>query len=123
MQENIYRITLLGRPTSTSNAYKTMCRGSWPTRYMITKAKQLKESYIQQAKEQYKLLPIKGDIEIEVTIYFDTKRKADWDNFHKVSMDSLTGIIWEDDSQIQRAHVFKDYDKANPRLEITVIPL
>jgi len=57
---------------------------------------------------------------VSVTIFISTKRKADWDNFHKLSMDALTGIVWEDDSQIQQAIVRKCYDKEQPRIEIKV---
>lgn len=35
-------------------------------------------------------------------------------------MDALTGIAFEDDSQIMEAHVRKDYDKARPRVEIAI---
>jgi hypothetical protein len=29
---------------------------------------------------------------MHVTLYFGTKRKADWDNFHKLSCDALPHI-------------------------------
>jgi Holliday junction resolvase RusA-like endonuclease len=35
-------------------------------------------------------------------------------------MDALTGIVYEDDSQITEAYVVKDYDKENPRIEINI---
>jgi len=38
-----------------------------------------------------------------------------------LSMDALTGVVWEDDSQIQVAHVYKDFDKDNPRIEIEIV--
>lgn len=47
-------------------------------------------------------------------------RKSDWDNFHKLSMDALTGIVWADDSQIVEANVRKEYDPKKPRIEIVV---
>jgi Holliday junction resolvase RusA-like endonuclease len=36
--------------------------------------------------------PRAGDIEVSMTLYFGTKRKADLDNFNKLSLDALTGI-------------------------------
>lgn len=115
------KIILLGRPKSTSNAYKTMCRGSFPTRYMIPKARELKEYYQLQAREQYKGPPLKKRLELDITIYFDTKGRKDWDNFHKLSMDALTGIVWEDDEQTDDAHVHKRFDKDKPRIEIQIL--
>jgi Holliday junction resolvase RusA-like endonuclease len=72
-----------------------------------------------QAKAQYHGEPLTSRLEIDVTLFFGRKGKKDWDNFHKLSMDALTGIVWEDDEQIDDAHVHKRYDKENPRIEIT----
>ena len=80
----------------------------------------LKQAYWWQTKSQYKGPVLSGPLEIEVTIYFGTNRKHDWDNFHKLSMDAMTGLVWVDDSQIQVAHVRKAYDKENPRMEIVI---
>ncbi len=114
------KIILKGEPKSTSHIYKTMCRGSWPTTYMTTKGKSIKEDLGWQAKQQWKGKPLDGDVSIAIDLYFGTKRRCDWDNFHKLSMDALTGIVWEDDSQIQMAIVNKHYDKENPRIEIDI---
>lgn len=53
-----------------------------------------------------------------IVLYFGAKRKADWDNFHKLSMDALTGIVYLDDSQVVKATVTKRYDKQRLRIEI-----
>lgn len=90
-------------------------------RILSPKARALKEDYGWQAKQQYKGIPIGNELELYIKIYFGTKRKYDWDNFHKLSMDALTGIVWEDDSQIRKATVEKLYDKENPRIEIELI--
>jgi len=87
---------------------------------MTAKSKTLKEDYSWQAKQQYKGKPLEGDLKIIIRLYFGTKRKSDWDNFHKLSMDSLISILWKDDSQIIEAVVNKKYDKASPRIEIEI---
>jgi Holliday junction resolvase RusA-like endonuclease len=71
-----------------------------------------------EARAQWERKPFEGDIAVEVTLYFGTKRRADWDNFHKLSMDALNGIAYLDDSQIKRALVKVDYDKFKPRVEV-----
>jgi Holliday junction resolvase RusA-like endonuclease len=88
---------------------------------MSKKGKERKEDYKWQLKSQYKGEPIAGDIIVNIILYFDNKRVHDWDNYHKASMDACSGIVWEDDVQIQEAHVFKEYDKDNPRIEIYVL--
>lgn len=89
---------------------------------MRKEAKERKEQYQWEAKSQYEYVrPLEGDLEIEVRLFFGDKRKRDWDNFHKLSMDALTDIVWLDDSQVKKATVTLHYDKANPRTEIVVL--
>lgn len=116
-------ITLQGEPKSTSHIYKMTCRGSFASMYMSKEGKAIKEGYQWETKSQWKKKPIKGECEVWITLYFGTLRKCDWDNFHKLSMDALSGIVWEGDSQIVEAHVSKRYDKKNPRIEITIIEI
>ena len=111
------KLVLLGNPKTTNRLY----RRHGHIMYMSRDGKELKESYQWQAKSQWKLPILTGDLHIIIRIFFGTKRKADWDNFHKLSMDALSGIVWEDDSQIQIATVIKDYDKLNPRIEIDIL--
>ncbi len=115
------KITLKGKPRSTNGLYKTMCRGNFPSRYLTNEGRALKEDYQWQAKKQMKGQKLlDGDLVVWIDTYHDTHRKNDWDNFHKLSMDSLTGIVYRDDSQIVRAVVNKRYDKSNPRIEISI---
>lgn len=87
---------------------------------MSAGGKTLKASYVEQASAQYKKKPVGYAIEVQVILYFGDKRRRDWDNYHKLSFDSLSGIVWEDDTQVQKAVVYKDYDKDNPRIEIII---
>ena len=48
----------------------------------------------------------------DITLYFGTKRRADLDNFNKLSLDALSGIVYEDDSQIAELHLKRDYVRA-----------
>lgn len=117
------RIILTGKPMSTNSIYKTICRGNFPNRYLSAKGKALKEDYQWQAKQQWRSEPLKCPISVVINTYHDNHRKNDWDNFHKLSMDALTGICYEDDSQITSAVVTKEYDKLKPRIEIDITPL
>ena len=107
------RIVLKGQPRSTQSLYGQ----SGKVRYMKQWAKDLKEDYQWQVKQQYKGELLKDDLAIDVVIYYGNKRKYDWDNVHKLTQDSLEGLVFEDDAQIQEAHVIKDYDKEDPRVE------
>jgi Holliday junction resolvase RusA-like endonuclease len=114
-------IVLTGEPKSTQNIYRAACNGHFPTTYMTAEGKAIKEGYQWGAKSQWKDAPIlTGDISVSITLYFGTKRRAALDNFNKLSLDALTGIVYEDDSQIAELHLKRAYDKARPRTEVEV---
>lgn len=99
-----------------------MCRGSFPSRYMTPEGKALKEDYQWQAKQQWLREPLTEDgIEIDIKLFFGTKRRYDIDNYGKILLDSLTGIVWVDDSLVTKATVEKFIDRLNPRIEITIL--
>ena len=57
---------------------------------------------------------------MSITLDFGTKRRADLDNFNKLSLDALTGVVYVDGSQIADLRVKRRYDKARPRIEVCV---
>lgn len=112
------KLILTGEPKSTQHIYGLTCRGRFATRYMTTAGKALKEAYQWEAKSQWRKKPLRGDVSLSITLYFGTKRRSDLDNFNKLSLDALTGIVYEDDSQICELVLRRGYDKQNPRIEI-----
>jgi len=85
---------------------------------MKKEAKDLKNSYILQAMTQYKGEVLNDLLSVYIRVYFGDNRVRDWDNYHKLSMDSLTGIVYTDDSQIKLATIqIMEVDKANIRIE------
>ena len=111
-------IVLSGEPKSTQHIYRYACRGNFPCMYMTAQGKALKEQYQWEAKSQWKQPPLTGTIALRVDLYFGTRRRTDIDNFNKLSLDALTGIIYEDDNQITEVSIAKHFDKAKPRIEI-----
>lgn len=117
------QLTLKGKPISVNTLYATMCRGNFPNRYMTAKGKAQKEDYGYQVLQQVKKTKWKmtdKPLSVSIELYLPDKRKNDIDNFNKIIFDSLTGIVWNDDSQIQRLFITKEYDKENPRVELSV---
>ncbi len=115
------KITLLGCPLSTNNIYKIRCAGKFPSNYMSKEGATLKKSYQEQANKQWTSEPLESDQPVEVTIglWFNDKRVRDIDNYFKIALDSLTGVAWEDDSQIVSLLINKFYEKGNPRIELS----
>lgn len=87
---------------------------------MSAAGKALKEAYQWEAKGQWHKAPLSDPLEVVITLYHGDKRARDIDNYGKVLLDALTGIVWLDDKQIVRMSVEKAYDKARPRVEIEV---
>lgn len=109
---------LKGNVLSTNHIYKATCRGKFASVYMSKDGKDLKENYQWQLKSQYKGKPLKTDIDLRIELFFGDNRKRDIDNYNKIVIDSLTGILFEDDSQIQSLLIIKNKDIKNPRVEI-----
>lgn len=109
------KITLKTLPISTNAIY----RGR---RFLTNKGKANKLRMAWEVKGQWNDVPIKGDVFVEVSLFWPDKRRHDVDNI-KALLDSLSGIIYEDDSQIQHLVVRKAVDKKRPRVEIIVAPL
>lgn len=114
------KIILLGEPKSTQTIYKYTCRGRFANMYMSAKGKEVKRNYQEQVAKQYTGRPLEGAVVVSARFFFGTRRKCDLDNFNKLMADSLTGIVWVDDSQIEELHLYKDFDKDNPRIELTL---
>jgi len=114
------KIILTGSPLSTQHIYRSACRGKFPTRYMTKQGKDLKEQYQLEAKNQYKGKVLSGDVEMELVLFFKDKRRRDVDNYNKLVLDALEGIVFEDDKQVQKLTIIKDYSKENPRIELEI---
>lgn len=97
-----------------------MCRGKFASVYMSKQGKDLKEEYQWQIKSSFKGKPTSKEVDVVINLYFGVKRKHDVDNYNKLILDACSGLIWEDDSQIQSLLVVKHYDKENPRAELTI---
>lgn len=78
-----------------------------------------KEAIGWEARSQYRGAPLTGPLAVEVSLFWPTKRNHDVDNI-KTLLDSLTGIVWQDDGQICDLHIMKEFDKSAPRVEMRV---
>ena len=115
-------IILKGEPKSNQHIYKITCRGRFASMYLSTQGKAIKTDYQWQVKSQYKKRPIKEKVEMEIRLYFKRKGKHDVDNYSKLILDSLNGILLEDDGQIQRLTIEK-FQAEEGRAEIEIYEL
>lgn len=66
---------------------------------------------------------LQGPLRMHINMQFPTKRKHDIDNYCKPVLDSLNGIVYEDDSQIVDLRVTKSYKKDEPRTHISIVKI
>ena len=109
------QIILLWKPLSTQHLYWQ----KWKVRYMKNEAKLLKQAYVTQIKEQYKWKPLDWNLEVYIKLVFWDKRKRDIDNWHKLTLDAMSKLIYNDDTQIIKFIVEKTIDKI-PKIEIYI---
>jgi len=64
---------------------------------------------------------LKGPLVIALLMYRPQK-SGDLDNRIKVAIDSLQGVLFEDDKQIVEIHAYRRDDKNNPRVEVEIRP-
>ena len=87
---------------------------------MTKQGKERKALYQLEAKKQYKGKVISTGVDMEMILFFKDKRRRDVDNYNKIVLDALEGIVFQDDKQIQKLTVIKDYSKENPRIEVEI---
>lgn len=102
-------------PLGTNNLYVNGRHG----RFMAPKARENKQAISWEARSQFKGKPLSGPVAVEISLFWGDRRKRDIDNI-KILLDALTGIVWEDDSQIADLHTMKAFDKEKPRVEMRV---
>lgn len=130
MKPNKVELFLSKTPVSTQHAYvnRAISKGKM-IRFLSKEAQDFKELLQKEVEKKYgKYIKenetIFGSTLLEATIYlnFQTKRKADWDNYHKLWCDSLEGMVYDNDTQIIKATVYKGYSKENPGITINITP-
>lgn len=79
-------------------------------------------TYNEIEKQGYKLEPPGVWLIVELTFYFPDKRRRDCHNMHKLVMDALECIAFEDDRWVLVRDMHVALDKENPRIEVRIYP-
>lgn len=125
------KITIPEKPLSVNRAYEIVQpKGKNYSTMMATQDMKTYKEKIGYEVKQYVYYPLTGPIILYVTFVFDRAHRSneeleglphpDVDGPLKPTLDALEGILFRDDSQIQRLHVRKEYDPDVPRIELIV---
>lgn len=90
-------------------------------RFLTKRGKDTKEAMEWEFQSQWKRDIIEGDVTLNVIFYFKNNRRRDIDSHLKAVLDSMSGIVYVDDSQVNELHVFKCIDTENPRVVVQVV--
>lgn len=110
-------IEVKGTPPSTQHIYGRTNRGKV---YMKAEGTSYKRDVMYEAKQVHKLgnPPSDKDFVVGILYYFPDRRVRDLDNYKKLIYDGISGVVWDDDKQIELDFSRKYVDKDNPRIEI-----
>ena len=114
---NIVEMEILGEPASKANSRKIVMFGKRPAIIKSQKARDYVKSFAEQASQVQIDELLEGDLWIELTIYY-ASRRPDLDE--SVVLDCLQGIAYTNDRQIKEKHVYHDLDKKNLRTKIKI---
>lgn len=105
-------------PPSQNHAYVTTRQGK---RIMTAVHRDFKEAMRLQLKTTIKKCYKTLDL-LKLRFFWPDKRRRDYDNYEKITLDILKGILVEDDSCWhikEKCSITGGIDKENPRVEIT----
>lgn len=110
-------ITLTTKPIPLNSLYRSI-----NGRQIISKLGRATKTALEwEVRSQWRSKPLEGNVAINLLLYFGDRRKRDIDAYLKVLLDSMNGVVYGDDSQINELHVYKDVDTDNPRVEIVIV--
>ena len=66
--------------------------------------------------------PIVGPVAVFLDVY-RPRRRGDLDNLLKATIDSLNGVAYRDDQQVEQITAVRYDDKRAPRIEVSVVAL
>lgn len=110
-------ITITQKPIPVNSKY-----GVINGRMLLTKKyRDTKEAMKWEIISQWKDKPLKGNVTLNILQYFGDNRKRDIDAYIKILLDSMEGIVFDDDSQVVEMHLFKEKSLKNPRIEVQIV--
>lgn len=98
IMKEIWKATIEGKPVSTNTAYKRSKNGRM---FMTKQGKDYKALVADTAQYTYSNEePAKGNIQLHIDYTFADKRRRDVNNYDKIIVDALEGIVFENDVQV-----------------------
>jgi crossover junction endodeoxyribonuclease RusA len=94
-------------PPSVNSCYRSIPRGRICAVILSKDGRAYKDRIKRMLSDNSKLLTDKR-LMVSIRLFMPDRRKRDIDNYNKILLDSLTGIVWKDDSQIDILTISRD---------------
>lgn len=78
------------------------------------------ERKVRLAAMAHGVKPIDGEVRLDLLMVYPDRRCGDLDNAIKGVADACQGVLFGDDKCVAEIHARREYDKSNPRVEVTV---
>ena len=106
-------------PVSVNQYYRAILRGRICCSILSKKGREFKERVANMVAESEKN-PTDKRVMCQIKLYPPDRRKRDIDNYAKSLLDSLTGIAWVDDEQIDCLAISREEIVKGGKTEITI---
>lgn len=115
--------TLHGAPMSGTNSKQRLQMGNRVVMLPSRRAVEWQRDMVAQLQAKHQAPAIAGPVSLSLS-FFRQKRVGDLDNFAKPVLDALqkAGVI-ANDNLVSELHMYRLYDRANPRTEIVITEL
>lgn len=106
-------------PPSVNQCYRSIPRGKICTSILSKRGREYKERVGNLLEGDSKLLTDKKLL-VNIKLFMPDRRRRDIDNYTKALLDALTGLVWEDDSQIDILVLSREPVEKGGRVKLTV---
>lgn len=94
-------------PPSVNACYRAIPRGKICANILSKKGREYKERIAGLMGEKPAMLT-DARLMVQIRLFMPDLRRRDVDNYNKILLDSLSGYVWEDDSQIDILTISRD---------------
>ena len=107
-------------PSVNHYCISTISKQGKVLRFPNKQAKDFKKAIQDTFKQAYPAhVPIGGDVEVVISLGFKTPQTHDVDNYAKVPLDAMNGVVYQDDKQITQL-TLKKYRAEKNCIEIEI---
>jgi crossover junction endodeoxyribonuclease RusA len=108
--------TIPGKPVVKQRPRVTKRGNTYTPKTTVVAEQAIRDAFVFTTDGEWE--PATGPVTLELKFYLPDRIRRDIDNLAKTVLDALNKVAFKDDSQIDVLHLYKAYDKEDPRTEV-----